>query len=362
MDNITKYLNRIAYKFPKGYPDMDNPEEKAMLLEMVNNILKEDEEEDIDELKANLLSLVKNISDIGELKQIAKYTKNVGFGNSMKQYLASKNLSSKDILFFQSLLSDLGKTGEFSKLAENPPIFDVNKGNYFNQIPGFTPDELKSLYGDMKDSIQGTVSLGPGEAFLSVFFDNVKKAASKGDLNIDGKEIELKSRTGASGAMVAPKYVVRGKADDIIKDFIQIINKLELDDTQKKELINLITPKGTSWPYKIDKLYRAALEMGVDNKTLIKDLSKELSAQYKNKLPLDFKKYFVDGEFEAKNFINELAKVLARDYFEEHQFDGFMVSDNVGNFKYYEGDSFIKDIGNNIIVSNPSDLVPRLKI
>ena len=361
MDTITKYLNNIAYKFPKGYPDMNDPKDKTMLFELVKN-LTEQEEISTAELKAKLLKLVDETDDENELKQIARYARDISLKNSMKSYLSSKNLSSKDILFFQSLLDELDKVSEFSTIASNPPTFNLDSKNYFDQIPSFTPEELKSLYGDMKDSIQGTVSLGPGEAFLSVFFDNVKKAASKGDLNIDGKEVELKSRTGASGAMVAPKYVVRGKADDIIKDFIQIINKLKLDDTQKKELIDLITPKGTSWPYKIDKLYRAALEMGVDNKTLIKDLSKELSAQYKNKLPLDFKKYFVDGEFEAKNFINELAKVLARDYFEEHKFDGFMVSDNVGNFKYYEGDSFIKDIGNNIIVSNPSDLVPRLKI
>ena len=360
MDVFDKIIRENCWKFNKGYPD--SQEDINYLKLKINNLVLEQEEDDLDELRTNLLSLVNNISDAEELKQITKYTKNVGFGNSMRKHLSSKNLSSKDILFFQSLLSDLGKTGEFSKIAENPPTFDVNKGNYFNQIPGFSSEELKSLYGDMKDSIQGTVSLGPGEAFLSVFFDNVKKESSKGDLNIDGKEVELKSRTGASGAMVAPKYVVRGKADDIIKDFIKTINKLKLEDIQKKELIDLITPKGTSWPYKIDRLYRAALEMGIDNKTLVKDLSSELSAQYKNKLPLDFKKYFVNGEFEAKNFINELAKVLARDYFEEHKFDGFMVSDNVGNFKYYEGDSFIDDIGNNIIVSNPSDLVPRLKI
>ena len=37
MDNITKYLNRIAYKFPKGYPDMNNDQD-ILLLE---NLLKE---------------------------------------------------------------------------------------------------------------------------------------------------------------------------------------------------------------------------------------------------------------------------------------------------------------------------------
>ena len=35
MDVITKYLNSISYKFPKGYPDMDDPKDKAMLFEII---------------------------------------------------------------------------------------------------------------------------------------------------------------------------------------------------------------------------------------------------------------------------------------------------------------------------------------
>ena len=45
MDNITKYLNRIAYKFPKGYPDMGDPKDKDMLFELVKTITEEEEVE-----------------------------------------------------------------------------------------------------------------------------------------------------------------------------------------------------------------------------------------------------------------------------------------------------------------------------
>ena len=41
MDNITKYLNRVAYKFPKGYPDMGDSNDKKMLFEMIENIISE---------------------------------------------------------------------------------------------------------------------------------------------------------------------------------------------------------------------------------------------------------------------------------------------------------------------------------
>lgn len=53
MDTLDRFLNRIAYKFDKGYPDVNNPKDMEMLFEMVNNILSEvtDAEEGIKILK-----------------------------------------------------------------------------------------------------------------------------------------------------------------------------------------------------------------------------------------------------------------------------------------------------------------------
>ena len=41
MDNITKYLNRIAYKFPKGYPDMNNDQDVLLLESLISKIIGE---------------------------------------------------------------------------------------------------------------------------------------------------------------------------------------------------------------------------------------------------------------------------------------------------------------------------------
>ena len=41
MDNITKYLNRIAYKFPKGYPDMNNDQDVLLLESLISEIVGE---------------------------------------------------------------------------------------------------------------------------------------------------------------------------------------------------------------------------------------------------------------------------------------------------------------------------------
>ena len=41
MDILEKYLNSISYKFPKGYPDMKDEQDKTMLFKMVNELLEE---------------------------------------------------------------------------------------------------------------------------------------------------------------------------------------------------------------------------------------------------------------------------------------------------------------------------------
>jgi len=41
MDSITKYLNRIAYKFPKGYPDMNNDQDVLLLETLLSKFLGE---------------------------------------------------------------------------------------------------------------------------------------------------------------------------------------------------------------------------------------------------------------------------------------------------------------------------------
>jgi len=38
MDLLTKYLHSISYKFPKGYPDMNNEQDKTILFEEIKKI------------------------------------------------------------------------------------------------------------------------------------------------------------------------------------------------------------------------------------------------------------------------------------------------------------------------------------
>jgi len=357
--NITdKLYTEWAWRTDSGVPDINNPEDKVILDKL---ILELTEESNIDDIKKNLLSIINNIQDPSELTKISKYASNLGFSKGIDNYLESKNLTPKDIIFFKTLLGDLGKTGEFAKLAQNPPTFNVQGGNYYEQIPGFETNELKSLYSDMKDSIKGTVSMGPGESFLSVFFKNIAVARGKGDIVIDGKAVELKSRTGDTGALAAASYVVRGKAEGLKSDLAKLVEKTKLEAEDKELIKNGILSRG-SWPVKIDYVYKSLIAKGLESRNVINELSKVVSSWYKNKLQLDSSKFFTTDEFKHSEFVVELAKQLARDYYKEHEFDAFMISDPNGNFKFYEGSNFVNAIGRDITPAYPSDLVPRIRV
>ena len=60
MDLLTKYLHSISYKFPKGYPDMNNEQDKTILFEEIkkiginlNEVLSSEAQKSIDILKQN---------------------------------------------------------------------------------------------------------------------------------------------------------------------------------------------------------------------------------------------------------------------------------------------------------------------
>tara|TARA_Y100000592_G_scaffold100985_1_gene184306 strand:- start:893 stop:2005 length:1113 start_codon:yes stop_codon:yes gene_type:complete len=46
IDPIITFLNKVAYKFPKGYPDMNDPKDKKMLFEMITGIVDESKADD----------------------------------------------------------------------------------------------------------------------------------------------------------------------------------------------------------------------------------------------------------------------------------------------------------------------------
>ena len=211
MDALERYINRVAYKFDKGYPDVNDPKDMEMLMEMVSAIIKEEEEKS-KITKNDLISLIKNLDlDDDQILKLFNRTKNFTTYRPIKKTLDRKQYNpiilkkfSKEI---QDLIEDIPKkeVDDFIDYLNNPDKkidFPSNtKGNLFKAL-GKTgvPDEVinKIIYHTSQD--EGKRGVGMGEVGMSLLFKNVgASTAGKGDLSIDGEEFEIKGQGATLG-------------------------------------------------------------------------------------------------------------------------------------------------------------------
>ena len=190
MDNITKYLNRIAYKFPKGYPDM-NDDQDVLLLESL-----------ISELGIN----------IGEDQFIQKI---------------NEDIKGKATLFETALVKAWYELKNKEVPEGNAPIKD---------LAALSTDMIEDAKNILKQTklTGGTEAyqLGSASAGLTSFWSGhgATNTTPKTDIIIDGKNISLKVGTsqlmsGAGNELTATFYAALKNTPNVKKEIIDDISK-----------------------------------------------------------------------------------------------------------------------------------------
>ena len=255
MDPITKYLNRIAYKFPKGYPDMNDSKDKTMLFELIEQqlgLFSDEELEDItlkdiesaevelekkfDDKKltseedlikaiktANPESLKKYNLEGDEIKDVANYIMNRRLKPILYDVLRKSDYNDK-------VLDDY--TNKILPLFQNINDKERDKLIAYLQNPsvGFAKNSSGNLYTDFKkipvkglpyeDIVRSTfqderkLGVGMGEVAMAIFFNNITSAVGGGDLAIDDGKFEVK---GYNAKLDRDPSKFKPKANDIVK-------------------------------------------------------------------------------------------------------------------------------------------------
>jgi hypothetical protein len=296
-------------------------------------------------------------------KKITSYTHNLFFYKKIFNYLLGKNIDTKESIYFLYLLNSLNKIKTFYNLIKNPIFFDITKTDIYTQIPGFTPKELEHIFVSMKDSTKGNVSLGPGELFLIIFFQNISQNKDKGDLNIkEIGEVELKSRTGNHGSLFVSKYYTRGSFSISVKPHIStLINNLKLSTEHAYQLETFNISGKHSWLIKINNIYQQYLEYNGDKELFIQEFNNILKTMYPT-FDINISPFITDNfNYEAFNLY--LTQLSSTEYIQTSSFKGIIFANHMGRFKYFKNEDFVEAINKQEIkISYPSDLFPRLKI
>jgi hypothetical protein len=322
--------------------------------------------------KSDIINLI-NLSKFTptQLKIIYDTIGGVVFKETIDKHLnkiaEESNISIDQILKFKSLLKCENIEKEFADYIKNPSLFDITKSNFVDQVKGIPKDKLLTLYREMGSAIVGNVSIGPGEVLFSILFNNTKKRDSKGDLDISGKNVELKASTKGAGAVIAKGYN-RGDWSTTKRKgrFGEFVRDLGMEEEQTQDALKYLEKK-VKWPTKLSLIYDIYTDQeGVNKQTFIDGVEKILgriyskSSWYPNGTYFNLNSYFTDTDFDENSFIIDLTKELVQEYMDYEGFDGLLFSDKNGNITYLEGDNIIKGIGTSIKIAGPSDDVPRL--
>ena len=307
MDPITKFLNKVSHKFPKGYPDINDINDRKLLNSLLEITLKEEEadgttskEEIIKILKdedftpEQLTRILSSVSSIKYKKSIIDYIKSKGKGPAkVADQIYNKMVNTGDAAAYAQYLDNMK---DYSSIGDS--------GNFNTQFDIISKDLIDYILR-LEPSI-GRTATGKGEILLSVMLNDVKDATSGGDIEAAGREIEVKNK----GA------VPMGQKAEFSANTMETVYTLAIDKSLKRNYPGLdfsnldvkshISGNNFDWlklelnlAKEVVKLYiktegfeevfflndNNGNYRKVDTKTLIDQLGKEIKIYFKDGLP-----------------------------------------------------------------------------
>ena len=185
MDVLDKFFTKYSYKFPKGYPDMNDPKDKKMLFEIAYGLVNEEEIEKIEDInvdvildpkqepakiedtKDELSDLLKTVKEKSKKDKIKSYIQNLEYIDKVNHYLDKKNFDDIEEILVKAFISRNDQYKIFYEYL--PKMIDYNSlpssGNLISIFEkfGFDNQFLNDLI--KRDYQAGGKGVGPGELF-----------------------------------------------------------------------------------------------------------------------------------------------------------------------------------------------------
>lgn len=255
MNIFEQFLNKISYKFDKGYPDMKNPKDIILIKKSISEVLglTEEEEENYDDQILNLLAtLTDNEAKKRVIAYLSKFNKKENkeddkLEENIIRHYKEKNIEGDVVDSILYKLNKINQLQQYSDYLDNPTVThsDLLKNNNLNTLfkDVLINPTLKSQIINASGAL-GNVTFGKGELALVSFLKGAVKFRStkeqKGDVEIEGHILEIKQ----GKFIVAPmSYISRATKLDLFKGpkSKEFIKKYDIDLRPKIPWVTLVT-------------------------------------------------------------------------------------------------------------------------
>ena len=333
--SIDELLNEWSYRTKKGYPSVDDPSDILILKEILGKLnlpsnsiilklreqeetislpINEEENQDITPSKNDLIKLIQNAKlNDSQVQKLFKNISGFAYKDSILSFVNSKGFTSDKFktgdIAIETIFNGISDSNinEFIQYIKKPRTLsslDLS-GNFVSQL-GLSPNLVEDLINIEPGADAGGSSVGKAEVFLGLMFSDVDNNVSKGDLNWNGKNLEVKGTGGRLGQQA-------GRGNDN-KETIENAAKQLLDGEVLDEYVNYLSTIKYSMVFSIKKLYETATENGKSISDVKKIIQSALNRAFYDKgvasMYFNDPSDFTDPDRVKKNLI----KVNSRSY------------------------------------------------
>lgn len=269
--NFKQYVN---------YTDITKNLSEQQTTEVMGLFKKLDEGVSIEDMKSVIKSTLKSIQDYSVISRVFFVLNEKNFENMLNQHLLNSDLLKSPGLF-DSIMAVLSKSDfEETKVFLDDLTNDKIIKNVKSVLSG-TPTDLLSIcnskhktilekiFPKLMEAKLSNTTVGPGEVLLTFLSSDVAKA-DKGDLYINGKEIEVKStdarmESAMYGYGSAPTVLMQLRTDLEMLGY-SVKTKTGFSFTaQEIKQINVFLSNNKDKIVKVSKLLKNALESIMKN-------------------------------------------------------------------------------------------------
>ena len=388
MDIITKYLNSIAYKFPKGYPDMNDSKDKTMLFELIEQQLGLFSDKELDKLtikvkdktgvdldkvdkstKNQILDIIGNdeLSN-DEIKRIKNLVSGFKYEEDFYNYVQSKGLAIKSQKAIFNIASQMGELPAITDYIKSQKLKFEESGagnilTLFNES-GLSDNFLLWLYAYTIGAGDDILGVGRMEEFIIFMFDNTINPP-RGDAGLkDGTEIEVKGNNAkiwgqkdgilnSTGFKIGQKSIEREFSKLMNDPYIGAFQKMSEPNEQGKR--KTLVKGDTALDSILIKNIKKAVDQGIDLDNIHQAVLNILFDFYnKDVSQNEVKKFVTKDVITSQDKLNKAmftAQLVAYSKAEGWEYLWLGVP-NLGTYKVYTVDDIPKAVENGEIIIN----------
>jgi len=332
-----KIIKEWFYRLPKGYAEAPYSTHELNVLDEVMSefgvpATNVDMIIEASGDKADIKDLIANTEFTDEeLDELKSFIVSIGYRKTLIPYLTSKGmvpsayqLGNRAVKVIFNRIAQLPNVVDVLKYFESPPNLTISstpfKGNIVDQS-GLSAETISELMQIQPGADSGGNSTGPAEIALALLFANVTNKQGGGDLEVDGRTLEVKGKEARLGSQARGK---KSLESSFIGYLLYLINQNgKISDEDYDQFMD--DTDHTNIAIAIRDFYELLSNAGSDESFIVENIQKGIAGIFFENKSVTTKYINSNTDFtDANKIMKQMVKINLEAYMEKIKVDSIL--------------------------------------